>query len=534
MSEDLRGSPLVCDHVVHLFYTADGLSSPPEASAVADTLHCLGDVAAQPEAGRWVMADWGEALADASYAARPLWERHAARGVLSRDLLPNVRDLLSGQDERRAVRYHIPEASWGPIAQLLKGSGLSTGSKTRRLRYDLTLDLSASPRSLERIRRFEGCADIQRVRLKIGRPTLFNFRSDIAILDLPLEIELFDRTPPRAAVLVEAVKSLARTNKLCWIDANGETASEPFSLGCIARSLLEGPAAKIDAKRRIKTCTYAQFGSDAPAEDVAKTCLQLANHFTDDYDVGDDAADAMRLPSLGPVEKVTATSGSCIAVHLPEDAPEALWKYRSVAFECAYAPLTLLALHEQAALTALAMRANIWPEFSPETRRTELAALESMRTRADQVRLAYGFASVSLLSEHERWRAATESSMRLPTLRARLTEDLVSIQSAVRSTQEAAQALDHAQRRRRFILLESAGGGALAAVALFSVLKDVLAPSFSYRDAAGQIVPGTIVLPGGWIEMATAPFAAMVISLIVGLLCAMWLLRRERALALED
>lgn len=490
--------------MVHVFYfssttAADAVFKGEEHLRMADL--------ARPSASRpWLLRTWSEALSS-RYASLPLWQV-TTRSGLSRDLLAPVRSLLCGEDRQRLTRYAPSDDASGPLRQLLGGGGLAENADpARRGRLDLTLELSKS--AMRRLSHDREVPAPDKLRVRIGKPSVLVLRWGAAMLDLPVSFEALDRRPLSSDVLAEAVKAVARTNTIRWIGPDGG-AGEDFSLGCVARSLLEGAHARCDPDRRAVTCSYVQLEETASEEDVKVAALGLATHRTADYAIstsqveGDDGV-------FADVAKVPAPEGSCIAVRRRSDV-EFLREYRTTAFEGAYLPLVQLALLEEAALLRLMGDGARWPALQEAPAR-ELADIGRIRTRAMQYRLAYSFPRVSLLAGHDEWHQSLERQLRLPELRAGLDADMAAVHGAANEA-----------HLRGLAWLEALGGGFIALATAFSVLKDVLASSFS-RSVDGQVVAGSLALGMG-VELATAPLLAAGASSIIGMVVGVALFRR--------
>jgi len=130
-----------------------------------------------------------------------------------------------------------------------------------------------------------------------------------------------------------------------------------------------------------------------------------------------------------------------------------------------------------------------------------------------QYRLAYSFPRVSLLAGHDEWHQSLERQLRLPELRAGLDADMAAVHGAANEA-----------HLRGLAWLEALGGGFIALATAFSVLKDVLASSFS-RSVDGQVVAGSLALGMG-VELATAPLLAAGASSIIGMVVGVALFRR--------
>lgn len=508
MSTGPRPDAVVTDHSVHVFYFSETLT---EDARFAGDEHLLMADLARPSAAPhpWLLTPWVDALSS-RYGFRPLWQV-ATRSGLSRDLLPPVRSLLSGEDRRRLTRYGLSEQASGPLRQLLAGGGLAEGEEGgRRDRFTLSLDLSSS--AMRRLSRHRDMPVDRRLKVRIGTPAVLALRWGVAMLDLPVAFETHDRRPLSSDVLAEAVKAVARTNTMRWVGPERD-AGESFSLGCIARALLEGPYGRCDPDRRAATCTYVQLEESASDDDVKVVALSIATHQTADYAVETPRADDDGRV-MADVAKVAAPEGSCIAVRRRSDV-EFLREYRTTAFEGAYLPLVQLSLLEQSALLKLMGDGARWPALQEAPTR-ELADIGRIRTRAMQYRLAYSFPRVSLLAAHDDWHQSLERQLRLPALRAGLDADMAAVHGAA-----------HEAHLRGLAWLEALGGGFIALATAFSVLKDVLASSFS-RTVDGQIVPGSLRLGMG-VEIATAPLLAAGASALVGTVVAVVLFRRARS-----
>lgn len=498
---------VVTDHSLHLFYISKVFS---KRSPIAGGHHLhMGDLHAPSiETPPWLLKEWAEGLAS-RYASVPLWQQ-TSQGGLSRDLLPPVRSLLSGNDPDRLARYAPSDQAAGPLRQLLAGNGLS-GFEDAGRRQRLTLALQFSRSAKRRLSRSTPDPAPELVRLRIGTPSLLILRMGVAMLDLPVAIENWDREQLRADVLAEAVKALARSNSLQWRRADAEVGTS-FSLGCIARSLLEGLQAHCDPDRRVATCTYVQLEESVLDGDLETTASSLASHQTADYAAAGPTLGHRARP-FADIAQVTAPEGSCIAIRCRSEI-EFLREYRSTAFEGAYLPLVQLAMLEESALLELMGDAARWPALHDAPTK-ELAEIGRIRTRAMQYRLAYSFPRVSLLAGHDDWHQALEQQLRLPALRVGLDADMAAIHGAA----------NEAHLRHR-AWLESLGGGFISLATAFSVLKDVLASSFT-TSIGGQNVAETLHVGMG-VEISASPLLAAGVSLIVGVVVGFILFQRSR------
>lgn len=513
-----RVSPVVTDNCIHIVFTS---FSPPDngQGGFDDRPFSMRDL---PGVGnQWLPESWAKAVSSPRYADLPIWERDLSPVNVSRDLLPPIRSLMSGDAPDKLVRFRLSDQTRGPLRQLFNGKGLSNKKESTR-RDVLALALEFTDLARERIGRFANVAE-KPLRVSLRDPCLFRFRSGVVLLDFPIELSTWDREPLFLEHMIEAAKVLSQRGALHWLDQRGDRKGDAFSLEALARPLIGGADAGLSFARRQSSCVFVQLEKTATADDLNRASLFLARHLTDDYDVPAlEEVDHSR-PYAG-VQRVVAVEGACIAVALNERSPPFVRDYRQNAFECAYLPLYLLSLHEQTALLRLMESASIWPGFD-EDARASLAYLERVRVRASQVRLAFVFPRVSLVASHESWYEALTRQFRLQTLRAGVADDLSSIEVAVRASYDAQLSKEREERRRRLAWAEGVGGGAIATATLFSVLKDVLAPSFS-EMVNGNLQPSAIALGGGF-DLATAPFIAAIVSLMIGVACGWYLYRRE-------
>lgn len=519
--DTMRVSPLLTDHVIRFYFVTHTLAWEQRADwtlgAITERLD------QQPEKNRWLPPEWREALTT-RYADKPIWHLAAAgedrKPRASDDLLNSVADLINDADRTRVRVYEFADNN--VISTLFGGRGFWREDAPPEARAPRTLSLPLTEASRKRLASFHDCAGISGLDIGITLDSrLYQFRSGQSILDLGVTIRCVGGDgAPTAEALIEAVHELSGSATLTWRDRDGGSTRPGhtgFSLTQIARTLLEGCVRDCHTDARVYTCTYAQLAPGAARDDLKRAARLLAKHFSDDY-MARRKAECVRLALFDNVEMAAAAEGAAIIV-CNNRGIDFIANYRTEAFEQTYAPLALLARHEESALLDLSTQNAVWPGESEDT----LERMRTARTKVFNLRSSFVFPRVSRIAAHEQWREALDTMLRLPQMRASLSDDLSTIEATLRDDEDRRRALEkeaaakaEEQRKRRFAWMSVVAGGAVALTATFNVAKELLAPAFE-RDG----VKSTLCLwPGCEARIGEAPFYALLIALAVASICA--------------
>lgn len=497
---------VVADAVIHLLYLSRRLpwASEPEwtlrSLGRADHLFAGGQTDPNGRCSPWLPEAWRPALAD-RYDDQ-IWRRDPDI-VLSPDLSEPVGALV-GHAGSSSVRAYRP-AEWGNrLCRLLDGRGLWPEGQRPDGRRNLVLVFGARAKARLAAAGWEGSA----LRLTIEESRLFQFRSDQALLDLPVRIAPVDRAASiTAAVLAEATHALSRFNSLCWQGPDG-VASASFTMGDIARSLMEGPHGETRGDWRTYSVTFARLEPSARDEDAAWLGVALAKHYTPDYAfrASEDVA-IERLSAFEGIHRCAAQEGAAVVVAPGGQSVDFLKEYEKTAFTPAYLPLAILALHEAVAWRALFDQSKAW--FDLEDRRADaLATLRKIRTSATQLRLAFDLSAVSAVGDHERWKEALDRGHRLPALRRALFDEVAAIEALLDADHRRAVIEAEALKQSRTAWIAIVATFFASWVTAFSLLKDVLAPTlkdFVWAIGAAELSPpATIAALVGTVAGAVA------------------------------
>lgn len=468
-------------HALHLFYPSTRLAWRFEPGHTirdlgrADHLW-LGGERTDGLCRPWLPPAWRAALTDRYDDV--IWSQDQDPDCSS-DLLSSVHKLCGGAAVGPS-RLYAPSDKVGNdrLSRLLDGRGLwlegQRGDGRRRLM--LTFSKAAQGRLAAA---GHPCAEAQ---LLVDKPRLFQFESDVAILDLPVRISLTNADPSvPAAVLAEALHALARINSLCWSEPSGAR-SATFSLGDIARTLLEGPYGSSQPQARVYSAAFAALRGADGNEGPGNLATALAKHYTEDYRfaAGSKVA-AERLHPFGGVHRVAALEGCAVVIEDQGDAIEFVDRYYETAFRPAYLPLALLSRHEGVAWRQLAEEMPAWSQAHGE-KPAQIAALKDLRNRAINVRLKFGLPCVSTIADQELWKQALDQSQGLPALRATMIEETAAIEMLVAADHRemlSAQAERSAQRQ---IWISALAAGGVVAASVFGVVKDLIAPNFEKQN----------------------------------------------------
>lgn len=421
-----------------------------------------------------------------------IWQEGTS-SLVSKDFLPAASILLRGADPERLTRYKI-DAEMAREGGLIDAC-LSSPSSSN----DVSLCLKLRQASQARLKEVSG-ADIEFVKLNIQPRALYRFRSGIRFLELSVSVDT-----ESDAVLLEVVSILTRYNRLVWRNQNTGECSSEFSLGSIARFLLDGTAGVAEDRRRVFSVSCARVANASKQEDCVALATRLAKHFNGQHLI-DKAADlsCKVMQPLNGTWRGTSPEGAAIIKR--DDGTQFAESYIRDIFNVAYAPLGILALHEQEMWTSLSSDASRWHDVANgET----LESLQRNRYRALQLRTAYSLPRISRIADHDAWKQALEHQMRTPELRSSLAEDLVQADAVLQI--EASR-----RRDRRFRWLTIFAGSAVAGVSAFGLVTG----SFQAFGKTGW----QWGLDGTWEAMTSPPIALPFMALAATMIVAFALL----------
>lgn len=475
--QPMQMDAVIEDHRLHLLYAST--ATPWRMSPLwtlrdlgdAGHLWCGADDAKDGLCAPWLPLAWRPALQERY--AEPLWSL-TTEAECSSDLSPTVLALCGGAASG-PVRLYVPSQSvWNNrLSKLLDGRGLWLDGRRAEGRRSLRLVLTSQ--ALKRLAPL-GWAGTELV-VTLHRPKLLQFSSDVTVLDLPVTVAPVDAANLPAAALAEAVHALARLNTLCWAE-HCERRSPTFTLGDIARTLLEGAFGCSTPHRRVYTASHVRISAEDGDDTADRLAIALAKHYTEDYSfAGPSDQDLVKYRPFDGIHRVAAREGCAVVLRGRSGQPEFLKKYHATAFSPAYLPLAILSLHESYAWRTLAQDLPAW-SASVQSGGEQIETLRAIRARAIQHRLAFSLPHVSEVADHERWKAALDRALGLPALRTAMVEEISTIEAVLSAEHQARleAAADAAELRHIWLSAVAAGGVVWATV--FGVLKDVLAPTF--------------------------------------------------------
>lgn len=415
----------------------------------------------------------------------PLWE--PAPLPAGRDLHPHVRRMLGESHPDAGVSHTLALKLADLPLQLLQGKRLAqradkqdSGEHRRRLR------LAFNAAAQERIRAQAGAGAPAAVDVVVQSIRLLVFRTRFGIVLVELGFRSSDRAPLQPIVLVEAVHSMARYNRLQWTD----DALEPFTLADVVRSLHASEDVS-GRGRRVFTVTYAQFDAAVEARPKRRFAIQLARHYTEHYRLADDPGGTRFVAEFDNVQHVVALEGSATVVELASASgpvPPFLRDFESATFRCHYLPITLLAFHEFVTLLHLTNDSSFWPELdrddpfrhwlaqagsqraaqswsedAADARSDALARLERLRDEVLRFRLCYRMSHVSYITMHNAVYEALRETWGLD----RMLHDVGRDTNEISAFLEQTIAKDAARQVRMFGVVGAAGLSFVAALGLF-------------------------------------------------------------------
>jgi len=414
------------------------------------------------------------------YQKELVWTVGSARSCSS-DLIDSVCALFDGRAEDR-TRCFIP-AQPERIRSLLNGKGIwqKDVKAEQRTRKILSLDLGDSSRSARRrLAAQDTCADVQWVDVHCGTPTVVAFRSGTAILTLPLSFSVErngQQIPPSIELLIECAYALAERRQFVW---RGDDQPASFGLMEIAKLLI---GSTTDFNRiALSSCVILSTGADRT--DVRRVALLLARRVNSHYLVR--TAHEQSATLLEPFDNIihaVAPEGMSLVVQKTGDKEsEFLDNYIRTAFRPAYAPLTVLAVHEEASLLNLLEEARFWPD--QDVRATgDIAKLRNLQSSALANRSAFRYPRVSAVRMHEHFHDALEKEMQIPRLREALSTEIAEVEGLLRISYN-----EHIQKR--FGWLGRFGASAVAGLSVYELGSALSAANFNEEVWVFNALPG--------------------------------------------
>ncbi|MEL7041166.1 MAG: hypothetical protein AAGL90_06560 [Pseudomonadota bacterium] len=461
---------IAADHEIRLFYLGrtrqSDLSAPDWCFDDYRQSDIVADEAGKParigsSQGRWLHPHAAKVKSDEG--AAPIWIEDP-KPIASPDLFPAARSLMNGRDSSRARRY-VLNAQSKPTNRMVD-LFLGNGAK----RDDPRLALILSRTAQDRLHTDHGF-DTPSIEVRIGAPDLHVFRSGVSLLDLPISLKLPGR-PLHPDLILEALHAFARFNTLTWT-VNGSVPATPsaaFRLGDIARAVLDGPASKVRSDARVFSAVYMRVSGAESRDVLDDLAVRAAKHYSARYDVGalDEVEIQLRRPFQGKARAAAPEGGAIVIADEPSNP--FVRNYKQGPWRQAYAPLALLALHEQEAWSRLVSSMTKWHDFGDKNAEATLATISQARTQALQLRTAYSLPRVSYVADHDLWSNDLRQSMRIPDLKTAISQDLANTEALIR---------DDAERRRseKFKWLSVVAGSSIAGFTALSVVTELFQAS---------------------------------------------------------
>lgn len=469
-AQKLIGNFEIRDHQVRLLYPIEtGFEPGFDKIKLAEVSELIGG---NEGAGDFILTSDVLAKIDAS-PDELVWEIEKPR--FSRALHPEVRTLLAGDDANRCVVYRL-RPNFRSVGNALHA--LVYGSDNQ----NLTVRMSAT--ASNRLTR-AGHQDVSRLSCELRSMRIFKFRSGVSVADVDLKLS---EDKVSGAVLEEFLHAISHSGRMFCADTPDGSGRDFALTGLIQALLLTDQAQAARPRSFTVSCAIVPEGSED--DEVDGLTVNLAKHYTSDYRLDDleHVNVQFRRPFMG-TRRAVAAEGAAIVRKL--DGTSFSADYCNGSFAPSYVPLTIMAIHEQAAWAMLTRQASQWPELDPPNQ-VQIEDLKTIHKRALQLRTAYGSMRVSGIADHDDWFEALSASMRIPQMKHAMTEDLAATEAVLRF---------EAERRvfQRYRWVTVAAGAAAAGVSLFTIVAQLFAIAsddwvWRWPDLSNFVAP-TFVIP---------------------------------------
>jgi hypothetical protein len=476
---DTLSLPPLSGHVCNVFFPVARSKFPPEIDLT------LGDIADAHRSGEakgvanWLSPDVLETITE-DRRDRKFWVRTSKSP--GSDLYPHIRRLLGHNDNGadpsaddfaniHAVIYQPSESAH----KLLSGKRLAYAqdvSERERQAKGLVIGLSQSARAriAARVPGFKQTA----LELRIRNISYLVFRTGYALMVPEIQVLGENGDAVHPYLLVEGLYSLSRFNQLTCHCADGAKAPE-FSFKSMMHSLTSSPEPARDEVRAFTTA-YLQF-RDPPEERALRTLMiQLARHYTDDYQIHPEIGGIETVEHFENVSHLFSLEGAVTVVDLsayqPDQAPDFLANYYSNTYKKCYLPLMTLAYHQYCFLLDATNNASTWPVSGDEEAIVE--RLTQIRREITNFMLCFRFTHVSRISMHNAINRAISRVLDLDRMMAELHSDTTYMDAFLRRIAAAKEAASAAATERRLKWISVVGTFGIAWLASFEIFKEVL------------------------------------------------------------